>query len=1307
MSDSNLLALMGDAWRNARHWRFVQFLVIVAVLSNGQPCAEAGDLATQIHSAPARQSDSEATQKSVGCVSCHLDTDQTNMHGNPAVILGCTDCHGGDPSIVNDATPNEPRYLAAKESAHVAPRLGDLWNYPHASANPERSFAAINGEDPAFIRFVNPSDYRVARESCGACHAQQIEAATRSLMATTAMLWGGGAYNNGLLPFKRYVLGEAYTRDGQAAVLSSAAHADDNMQRKGVLDTLYPLPTWQSSRPADNFRSFEPGGISKGHLFPHTALPNISGVLQTLNEPGRPDVRQSNRGPGTGLRVASPVLNIHKTRLNDPTTWFLGTNDNPGDYRHSGCAACHVVYANDRDPRHAGPYAAHGHRGKSITRDPTISHTESGHPLRHTFTNAIPTSQCMVCHMHQPNMFVNSFLGYTMWDYESDAPSMWPREQRYESRRDLKPGQSVEDERILGAERVRAVLDRNPEGAVPRGLWADPEFLAQVSEGNVSRRATQLADYHGHGWNFRAIYKRSRDGSLLDASGSTVADDDPRKFDKAVHLSSLHLDVGMHCVDCHFSQDAHGTGHLVGEVAQAVEIECQDCHGTASAYPTLTTSGPAARPGGADLALLRTPDGRRRFEWRGDALYQRSSLWPDREWQLSLVKDSVNPGHDEYNPRSARAKTMSSDHSMRWGPGIEPANYAHQDDEMTCFSCHSAWMTSCGGCHLPSEANWKTASHHYDDRETRGYATYNPQVVRDQMFQLGRHGPAKGARIAPVRSSSALIASSTNANHDKVTVQQAPISASGFSAQAFAPHFPHTVRKTETKTCTDCHVSEKNDNNAIMAQLLLQGTQFVNFIGYHAWLGTESAVNALQVTEWKEPQAVIGSYLHRYAYPDWWQRHSDRDRVLEAVQRRKARAPIACLQVRGEYLYTAQGPRGLQVYDIHAIANKSYSQRISAGPYSALGQNTRVDSADAACVILPTTQPIHPNRRAEPDFGLSGEAMAKLMSEVNQEQAFHPIYNYALIVDRVEGLIMVDINTLADGNPRNNKLERALTWNEHNVLDGARHISLGGHYAYITTPDSLVVLNLDDPLQPKLVTGLSFEDPRASAVQFRYLFVTDAKGLNVVDITLPDVPRTIPAATLALTHPERLFLARTYAYVANGVDGLAIVDITEPERPRLHQSFTADGKLDDVRDVVVGSTNASLFAYIANGSSGFSVVQLTSPSSQPKFYGYSPEPRPELIASYPTKSPALSLSKGLERDRAVDESGHQIAVFGRIGSRPFNLDEMHELYLNAEQGTVWQVDDDIDTQKFVPQRKMERDEFAKPGAEQRRRPGLD
>jgi len=509
--------------------------------------------------APAKQEQAAADSKSSGCISCHTSSDELTMHLTPAVVLGCTDCHGGAAAVMKpDGIDSGAAYDAARDSAHVQPRYPESWHYP-SSANPERTYTLLNRESPEFTRFVNPSDYRVAAEACGACHQAIIDANVRSMMATGAMLWGGAAYNNGILPFKNYILGEGYTRDGEAAVVTGSSLPPDVAGRYGVLPVLNPLPAWETVRPGDVFRVFEQGGRNIGNLFPETGLPNVLGQIQRLEEPGRPDIRQSNRGPGTGARISVPLINIHKTRLNDPFTWFLGTNDQPGDYRSSGCAACHVVYANDRDPRHSGPYAQFGRDGESISADPAIPKGDRGHPLRHRFTRAIPTSQCMVCHMHQPNMFMNSYLGYTMWDYESDAPFMWPETQQH-----------------LSIDEQRAVLDRNPEGAVVRGKWADLDFLRNVTDLNPQLKDTQFADYHGHGWNFRAVQKRDLEGNLLDADGNIVSNDDPEKFDKAVHLSSIHVDAGMHCVDCHFSQDSHGNGHLYGEVASAIEIECRD-----------------------------------------------------------------------------------------------------------------------------------------------------------------------------------------------------------------------------------------------------------------------------------------------------------------------------------------------------------------------------------------------------------------------------------------------------------------------------------------------------------------------------------------------------------------------------------------------------------------------------------------------------------------------------------------------------------------------------------------------------------
>jgi hypothetical protein len=1230
------------------------FAILIALLFTTTVHASSGEHPRHIDyaetpPAPRVQTQVQADAKSAGCMSCHTDTDQKTMHRQPGVILGCADCHGGDVSVRKPQgfDKGSAEYEAASSRAHVLPEYPNTWHWPE-SGNPSHSYALLNKESPEYVRFVNPSDYRVVREACGACHLPVIEAAERSIMATGAMLFGGASYNNGILPYKRYLLGESYTREGEAATILGPVKPDANMQSKGVLEKLYPLPSWETTPPGDVFRVFERGGRNLANLFAETALPQPVGTIQRLEEPGRPDQRQSNRGPGTGLRISVPLLNAHKTRLNDPLMWFLGTNDQPGDFRSSGCSSCHVVYANDRDPRHSGMYASAGHRGLSRSVDPTIPKDQQGHPLEHGFTSAIPSSQCMVCHMHQPNVFVNSFLGYTMWDYESDAPSMWPKEER-------KPS----------AEEIRQINQRNPEGAAVRGNWSDPKFLEQVSELNPKLKDTQFADYHGHGWNFRAIYKRDRKGRLLDKDGHVVVDDDPEKFSKSVHMSSIHVDVGMHCVDCHFSQDVHGDGHLYGEVAQAIEIECVDCHGTADAYPSLLTSGPAAPPGGTDLSVARTPFGRLRFEWIGGRLIQRSNMDPDLQWEMSLVKDSVTPGNPHYNEKAARAKLMSTDvKSQAWGTGVKPADRAHGDDEMLCATCHTSWTTSCGGCHLPIEANWKTERLHYEGGATRNFATYNPQVARDDVFQLGRHGPVKGGRIAPIRSSSALVLSSTNLNREKIYIQQPPIAASGYSSQAFAPHYAHTERKTETKTCEDCHLSKANDNNAILAQLLLHGTNFMNFIGYNSWIGEKDGVSAVTVTEWDEPQAVIGSYLHRYAYPERYKAHELRGRRLPDEQSHETGDRVGCLQLRGEYLYVAQGSKGFEAYDVSSIANKGFSQRIVTAPFSMLGHDTHVSTKDATCVALPTNQPIAPLRN-----------QGDLMRLTNLEQPFHRIYHYALITDREEGLILVDVDTLADGEPRNNFLKRALTWNPGGVLKGARHLTVAGDWVYVAADAGIVVLNLADPLNPRLAATIPLADVRGTALQLRYLFATTAEGLRVVDVTHPEKPRVIDAARVPFKDARRVYVVRTFAYVAAGAEGLGIVDITNPEAPALYQMFDADGAITDAWDVKVGATNASLFAYVADGAAGLQVIQLMSPETQPGFYGFSPDPKPQLIASRRTASPALALSEGLHRDRAVDETGGQIAVFGRIGSRPFTLQEEQKLYLDAS-GEPWFVSND-------------------------------
>lgn len=1238
-----------------------------------------------------RQTPEDAAEKSRGCLGCHTKTDEPTMHASPLVQLGCADCHGGQPTVVlpAGATPASAPYQEAMRAAHVQPRYEKSWTRADgtlSSRNPPESYTLLLKEDPAFIRFMNPGDLRVAKLVCGTCHLNEVKQVESSTMTTTGAFWSVAAYNNGIIApaigaQKTPFLGESYDFNGIPRQITMRPPPTLEELAKGVLPFFLPLPRWEVLPPGDIFRVFERGGTSIPSNFPDIGTAPSSPLQSPSREdPGRPDIRQSTRGPGTGLRVSIPVLNIHKTRLNDPHLSLLGTNDNPGDFRSSGCSACHVPYANDREILHSGPYAAFGNRGKTQTQDPTIPKNEPGHPLRHAFTKAIPNSQCMVCHMHQPNVFVNTYLGFQMWDYETDGEHMWPKQQRYPS-----------------GEAVWQANSKNPEGAVSRGKWSDPEFLAEVSGLNPKLSHTQFADYHGHGWNFRAVFKRDRHGNLLDDRNQIVTDVGPDKLQAAmrprtdeewkngrpnipVHLKDIHLEKGMHCADCHFAQDSHGNGKLYGQYADSIEITCLDCHGTAGQYTTLRTSGPAAPNGGNDLRLGMTPWKKRRFEWRDGKLFQRSMLDKDKEWEVVQVKDTINPESEwaKANPERAEqsrlAKTIQKD-GITWGevpPNHE--NLAHSNERLACYACHLSWTTSCAGCHLPIQANWKKSSNHFEGEETRNWATYNPQVARDDQFLLGMHGTVKrGGKdktlIAPIRSSSALILSSQNTNRETIYSQQPPISAAGYSSQAFAPHFPHTVRATETKRCTDCHVSNTNDNNAWIGQVLGQGTNFPNFFGRYLYVGEgDQGFEAVAVTERSEPQAVIGSYLHKLSYPDDFAAHQQRGKMLPRYKdgaeesKHHGGRNILSLQLRGEYLYTADGPGGFRVYDVANVDNKGFSENLVTAPVSPLGQRTYVKSRYATAVALPTTMPVSPSRQDRPEF--------QKHQEKNQERPMHPLYRYAYVTDQYEGLIVVDVETLSDGDPDNNFLSRAVTFNPDHVLAGAVNITIAGTYAYIACERGLVIVSLEDPLHPRIAAQIAapaIAQPRAIAVQFRYAFVLDRDGLKVVDVTFPEQPRIVPDATVRFAHASDLYVARGYAYVAAGPEGLAIVDIERPEQPRLDQWFTAEGALNDVRSVRVGSTNASLFAYVADGRNGLRVLQLTSPPTQPNYYGFNPRPVPQLIATYKTHGPALALSKGLDRDRAVDESGNQVSIFGRLGSRPLDAEEQRRMYVRGNR----------------------------------------
>jgi hypothetical protein len=299
------------------------------------------------------------------------------------------------------------------------------------------------------------------------------------------------------------------------------------------------------------------------------------------------------------------------------------------------------------------------------------------------------------------------------------------------------------------------------------------------------------------------------------------------------------------------------------------------------------------------------------------------------------------------------------------------------------------------------------------------------------------------------------------------------------------------------------------------------------------------------------------------------------------------------------------------------------------------------------------------------------------------------MYGFLYVADKEEGLVIIGtpdlkakspgVGTLLDGNPANNFLKRGLTFNPEGVLTGARRITIAGTFAYILTDKALVVVDLDNPLAPKVTATIAapvLNDPRAVAIQFRYAFVVDRDGMKVLDVTNLALPKSLPNVLVPFEDARNIYVGRTYAYISAGKQGLAIVDVERPDAPKLDQTFTANGQLNDVNDVKIGMVAASAFAFVADGKNGMRVLQILSPWDDPAhFSGFNPRPTPKLIATARTKGPALAISKGIDRDRAVDESGNQLAVFGRRGARPLNREETETLYLR--NGQVYAVKDEV------------------------------
>jgi hypothetical protein len=262
-----------------------------ALLRAAVAFAAAGAAAALSPPGPASAGGAAAPPK---CLLCHAGIE--DMHPDPPV--GCVECHGGDPNA------------ETKEGAHVVPRF--------PLPNDERVVAAVY--DPAVLRFRNPMDLRVAKESCGPCHSSEVERVPLSLHGTTTGHLGDGLYENGVVRERHPRVSIFPATDPKFDSVVSPQGAVKNVQR---------VPGFKSSSDPRLFST---------HF---SDLPRKA------------------------------CMNCHAWGRGRAVRGRLGMD---GDYRSEGCASCHVRYEDDGISRSNDPTVSRveaGHPAKhAMTRVP-------------------------------------------------------------------------------------------------------------------------------------------------------------------------------------------------------------------------------------------------------------------------------------------------------------------------------------------------------------------------------------------------------------------------------------------------------------------------------------------------------------------------------------------------------------------------------------------------------------------------------------------------------------------------------------------------------------------------------------------------------------------------------------------------------------------------------------------------------------------------------------------------------------------------------------------------------------------------
>ncbi|MFK7986509.1 MAG: hypothetical protein AB8I08_10785 [Sandaracinaceae bacterium] len=600
------------------------------------------------------------------CMSCHNGSEYNDYAGdgmsNPHPFPGqpniaCTTCHGGNGNG------------AGRLGSHVPPppEIGDDANL---IADPVAYFnrLSLSGIDKLpdytvddttytaleYLQFVNPGDLRVVGngEGCGTpgCHAgEHADWVPNNPFAFATGMFSGAAYTAGI---ENQIPAHRELWEDTAADYAWRPQSDPEWagagDRDGTVGSTVELP----ERAVYNDRD----GIYDNPIYDSTQFANY------IYEGG--DGGEANQiRPGTPLEHT--YLEAIGITCGDCHLGSAGANNRFGDFRSSGCTACHMEYSPDGRSRSTDPNVDHTEPADpDAIAAPERSHIDS-HQIRNVakvlpggaFVRGISDYACAGCHQGS-NRTVMQYWGIRL-DQNADVAN----NNQY-------PADPVNFANTAGDERL---FDPGVGNNTFNGRNADQYILTE--------------DYDGDG-----------------------RDDTP---------ADVHHEAGMGCIDCHGSRDLHGgtagdatSGQIVSRMDQATHIECESCHGGLSSYaatvPCNTYTGDTAdcamdrlgnplrhvtRDGEDNFYLISRLDGQRHF------VVQTRDIVVDSGKRNPLTGEFLYTPFGSYAMGRADGTPGTGIGPLQADPNLYTNGFSHTDN-MNCVSCHAAWTNNCVGCHL-------------------------------------------------------------------------------------------------------------------------------------------------------------------------------------------------------------------------------------------------------------------------------------------------------------------------------------------------------------------------------------------------------------------------------------------------------------------------------------------------------------------------------------------------------------------------------------------------------------------------------